>query len=242
MVDKLGAAYEQGLATAACLLSGFHIFQPAYPEQDRLLRVLRGLHGLHVYASEYWVEYLLSVAASNNGLDADTRFFSRSLELGKILSSLHSTGDQKLDEKLSDSRLPHLKNHFELWKAAGLITSAQAAKHSETGKRPRSGRYDPHNPCTCRPTKCHKKRHTDSARSQTCLHFCSTTSTQSWRFSNCGASQVSAFRNSKDSSKTSALQPSLVGSNHAPSLALGSRARLFGTIMNEPTLRASPVR
>jgi hypothetical protein len=61
----------------ACLLSGLKTFDDAYPAHDRVLRVAKGLHGFHVYATEFWTEYLFSWASSNNTITADTS--SRSL-------------------------------------------------------------------------------------------------------------------------------------------------------------------
>ncbi|KAH6983392.1 hypothetical protein BKA56DRAFT_583622 [Ilyonectria sp. MPI-CAGE-AT-0026] len=118
ILDEFSAVREQGLAIASCLLSGLQVFQPTYPEQARSLRVLRGFHGMHVYASEYWVEYLLYIAASRNGLDTSTRFFIRSHELSIALNSLHSTEDQEFDRKALDDRFIHIENHPELWNAA----------------------------------------------------------------------------------------------------------------------------
>ncbi|KAH8652845.1 hypothetical protein BGZ61DRAFT_500804 [Ilyonectria robusta] len=133
-LDEFSAVHEQGLAIASCLLSGLQIFQLTYPEQTRFLRVLRGFHGLHVYASEYWVEYLLSVAASENGLDTGTRFFARSHELSMALNSLHSTEDQGLDRKVLDDRFLHIESHPELWNATGVIASERAVKTFKAGQ------------------------------------------------------------------------------------------------------------
>lgn len=53
------ARCEHGVASIACLLSSFRIFGTAYDANDRNLRILRGLHGFHIYATEYWLEDLL---------------------------------------------------------------------------------------------------------------------------------------------------------------------------------------
>jgi hypothetical protein len=44
---------EHVIASATCLLSGLEVFQPEYSCSVRSLRVLKGLHGFHVYASEH---------------------------------------------------------------------------------------------------------------------------------------------------------------------------------------------
>ncbi|KAH7241487.1 hypothetical protein BKA59DRAFT_529143 [Fusarium tricinctum] len=61
---EICALQQHGAATVTCLLSGLNVFCHTYAEQDRALRVAKGLHGLHVYATEFWTEYLLSWAAS----------------------------------------------------------------------------------------------------------------------------------------------------------------------------------
>ncbi|KAL6400957.1 putative NACHT domain-containing protein [Ilyonectria robusta] len=135
ILDEFSAVREQGLAIASCLLSGLQVFQSTYPEQARSLRVLRGFHGMHVYASEYWVEYLLYIAASKNGLDISTKFFIRSHELSIALNSLHSIEDQELEQNVLDHRFIHIKNHPEIWNAASIIASQRAGRTTQGDER-----------------------------------------------------------------------------------------------------------
>ena len=121
-------AHEQGLAVVSCLQSGLVILCPTFPEQDRLLRVLRGFHGLHVYASDSWVEYLLSVAALEDGLDTSSKFYARSTQLSVHLNSVRQAEDPALDPKTLDSRLVHLESHSELFTAARSILAERAAR------------------------------------------------------------------------------------------------------------------
>ncbi|KAK3345804.1 hypothetical protein B0T25DRAFT_460566 [Lasiosphaeria hispida] len=121
-------AHEQGLVIASCLLSGLQVFRPSYPEQERPLRVLKGFHGLHVYASEFWVEYLLLTAASEKGLDTSSKFFARSTQLATDLNSLRQVEDPPLDTKTLDSRLVHLESHSEVFRAARSILAERAAR------------------------------------------------------------------------------------------------------------------
>ncbi|KAK4071005.1 uncharacterized protein Triagg1_6372 [Trichoderma aggressivum f. europaeum] len=58
---------EHGVATVSCLLSGLQVFNSTYSEQTRCLQVIKGLHGFHVYATEFWTEYLLSSAKCTGG-------------------------------------------------------------------------------------------------------------------------------------------------------------------------------
>lgn len=58
LIDEYETLQEHGLATVACLLSGLTVFNNSYQEYDRQLRLIKGLHGFHVYATEYWTDYL----------------------------------------------------------------------------------------------------------------------------------------------------------------------------------------
>lgn len=58
-IDESSSIMSHGQAIAACLVSGLQIFTPNYPENKRKLRVLRGIHAFHTYASQYWVHYVL---------------------------------------------------------------------------------------------------------------------------------------------------------------------------------------
>lgn len=58
-IDESSSIRSHGQAIAACLVSGLQIFTPTYPEHKRQLRVLRGIHAFHPYASQYWAHYVL---------------------------------------------------------------------------------------------------------------------------------------------------------------------------------------
>lgn len=49
------------VAVTTCLLSGMEVFHSLYSETDRLSRVMGGIHSLHLYANEYWVDYMRDV-------------------------------------------------------------------------------------------------------------------------------------------------------------------------------------
>ncbi|KAL6914882.1 hypothetical protein FSST1_012642 [Fusarium sambucinum] len=67
VLEERQSLEEHGVATVACLLSGLTYFDHTYPEHDKILRVAKGFHGFHVYATEFWTEYLLSCVSSSNG-------------------------------------------------------------------------------------------------------------------------------------------------------------------------------
>ncbi|KAF2470907.1 uncharacterized protein BDR25DRAFT_314088 [Lindgomyces ingoldianus] len=55
---------EHAVATITCLLSGLEVFGEQYDESRRCVRLVKGLHDLHVYATEHWSECLLSSTKS----------------------------------------------------------------------------------------------------------------------------------------------------------------------------------
>ncbi|VZI02341.1 unnamed protein product [Fusarium fujikuroi] len=63
-IDESSSIRSHGQAIAACLVSGLQVFTPNYPEHKRQLRVLRGIHAFHTYASQYWVHYVLDTCNS----------------------------------------------------------------------------------------------------------------------------------------------------------------------------------
>ncbi|KAK3989052.1 hypothetical protein QBC44DRAFT_242404 [Cladorrhinum sp. PSN332] len=110
------AYYQHGLSTATCLLSGLKIMAGPFPESDRNLRILRGLHAFHTYATEYWTEYLLAVASSRTGLDMTSPFFSLSHQLAKALGNVPRQYNDSILNFLaaSDERLVSLQGYPEL--------------------------------------------------------------------------------------------------------------------------------
>jgi hypothetical protein len=98
---------------------------------DRCWRVLKGLHGFHVYASEYWVGYILSVLASHDGLSQPERLSSFIHDLSKILDNLGESCnalDNKDNSTPSEKSLDLLKVH------KGLYANALAALAARPGK------------------------------------------------------------------------------------------------------------
>ncbi|KAK4207796.1 hypothetical protein QBC37DRAFT_326752 [Rhypophila decipiens] len=128
ILDETGAVHDQGLATASCLLSGYQVFQPDYSENMRFSRVLAGFHGLHLYASEYWAEYILSVAVSDRGIDNGSAFFLRSQELASALDTPASSHERIIDSNLLDGRLRDIEQYPELWNTVVTTLAAKTTK------------------------------------------------------------------------------------------------------------------
>lgn len=62
LITKDEADVEHTRSTLACLQSGVDVFLKPYPEHNRIIRVVKGFHGFHVYATELWTEYVLQLA------------------------------------------------------------------------------------------------------------------------------------------------------------------------------------
>jgi hypothetical protein len=61
----------QAISCVRTLLSALEVFEPSYSDAQRSFRVLHGLHGLHVYANEFWTEHLLLFAQGKALCDAE---------------------------------------------------------------------------------------------------------------------------------------------------------------------------
>ncbi|RAO67477.1 uncharacterized protein BHQ10_003489 [Talaromyces amestolkiae] len=130
LIDRVKEVYEHAIASVTCLLSGLEVFNVGYSNQDRIMRVLKGLHGFHVYANQYWVDYILEILSLNSeqhnlqsGLTTILRDLSNALESsGRLLQS-----SKKAEElAVSDSRLVLLKQYPGLYKNAQITLQARS--------------------------------------------------------------------------------------------------------------------
>lgn len=124
------AICEHAVASATCLLSGLDVFHPHFSSHDRALRVLKGLHGFHVYANEYWVDYVLYILSSDNSLIQFPELSIILLKLSNKLASLRRASLAPDEEKsaLSDSRLDIIKGYPGLYESARIALEAQTQK------------------------------------------------------------------------------------------------------------------
>ncbi|KAL7903755.1 hypothetical protein GGI35DRAFT_472889 [Trichoderma velutinum] len=76
---------RHGLATVRCLLFGQRTFAHVYLDAERALRVLRGLHGFHLNATEFWVDYLLSSLEFDQTRFFESEIFELSCRLAEII-------------------------------------------------------------------------------------------------------------------------------------------------------------
>ncbi|KAI1669942.1 NACHT domain-containing protein [Pyrenophora tritici-repentis] len=126
---------EHGIAAVTCLLSGLDVLNPSYDKHAKLSRFVKGIHGFHVYATEYWIEYLLVNAAIAGGfkeglLQAATR-------LADVLDKFQDTNIRELpiskvtaDSK--DERLELLQKYGSLRKHVERSIFARSLRRFES--------------------------------------------------------------------------------------------------------------
>ena len=59
VISEDEAVTEHCVSALACLLCGVDVFFGTADRHSKALRTVKGIHGFHVYATDYWTEYLL---------------------------------------------------------------------------------------------------------------------------------------------------------------------------------------
>ncbi|KAK1983803.1 hypothetical protein LZ30DRAFT_545280, partial [Colletotrichum cereale] len=126
---------EHSSATLACLLSGSNVFSIAYSDPERQDRVIKGIHGFHVYATEYWTDYLLFQVTIVNDSNGKSQLLNLACKLAEKLdrASEHSPveGLESKPEEL-DKRLCCLVNYPVLLKHVASFLRARSFKTFES--------------------------------------------------------------------------------------------------------------
>ena len=128
-----------------CLLSGLEVFSKTYQEQAKYLRVVTGLHGLHVYATAYWTEYLLSHAVSAGGMGTNSSLLALAYRLA---NSLEETGNPTTakeadsESRMLDERLISLRQHAALYKLVEGALKARSLKRLESELLQEPGKFN----------------------------------------------------------------------------------------------------
>jgi hypothetical protein len=112
----------------SCLLSGLEVFNNVYDEQTRFLRLVKGIHGFHVYATEYWTEYILSEAVSNESVDTSSPLFTITSRLAHDLDEKFPPQQFANTVVILDQRLEALKQHEILYRQIEYALSARSQK------------------------------------------------------------------------------------------------------------------
>lgn len=152
ILNEQEALEEHGVAAVTCLLSGSEVFNSTYDKQARYHRMLKGLHGFHVYATEYWTEYLLSRIKYTSGLEANSNLFFLACQ---IADKLKATADLTMIEqietqlKVQDERLAYLQQYPILYKQVKAALDARSIKRLEYELLQISGKHSRETRLSC---------------------------------------------------------------------------------------------
>lgn len=133
-ISERAAIREHATATVTALLAGRRIFEESFDERIRLLQLVRGVHGLHVYATEFWIEYLLSDAKLSSGLDVFSNLFALASRLAKDLStnSLYPLPKELTIHPVDiDERLQLFQEHHLLYEQMKAALNSRSRKRLE---------------------------------------------------------------------------------------------------------------
>jgi hypothetical protein len=142
-ISENKALREHGIAAVTCLLTGLQVFGNLFEERKRLLQLVRGVHGLHVYATEFWIEYLLIDASLMGGPDVSSPLFVLASELAERLNeSTITTASKELIANTSDidERLRLFQQHEVLYHQMKAALSARSRKRLELELLQRQGK------------------------------------------------------------------------------------------------------
>lgn len=104
-----GAEKDISLAMATYLGSSFALIDSQMPEEENILRVAKGFHGLHLYANEFWVAHFLEYVELNPETDATVSdpVLERVLTLCDIHDSIALPSDD--DENAGSTALHEIR-------------------------------------------------------------------------------------------------------------------------------------
>ncbi|EGZ76362.1 hypothetical protein NEUTE2DRAFT_98097 [Neurospora tetrasperma FGSC 2509] len=122
-LDRSAAMHEHATATITCLLSGFWIFSGQLADNTRILRIVKGLHGLHIYSNQFWLNCFLDAVSTGHGLVHDSLLHGVAQELANFLHNQPSTltiPTSGIAESTASraSRLQCLKEHGAIYEMA----------------------------------------------------------------------------------------------------------------------------
>ncbi|KAF2108637.1 hypothetical protein BDV96DRAFT_616200 [Lophiotrema nucula] len=140
-VDRLVPKYildtcsPLGMASIACLMSGLEVFRGKFETEARSTRLIKGIHGLHVYATEHWMEYLLADATDPSGFDPSSPLLGVATQFAHRLYAniiAGRTGEPSKGNLLNDERLLPFKHDVMLYQALHDAVHARSRKGFES--------------------------------------------------------------------------------------------------------------
>jgi hypothetical protein len=97
------------------------------------MRVVRGLHGFHLYATQHWLDYVLKAATDDCNSSSRSRFLVLSNKLATALQqpSGRSHEGDALELKDNDNRLDSLRGEYEaLYGIASGLLKERAKRYT----------------------------------------------------------------------------------------------------------------
>lgn len=139
VIEKRTALQQHCLAAVTCLLSSFRLVHETCDSKYRL--IVKGVYEFQVYASEYWTDYLLDEAESQDGLDPDSRVYHLVSQFSSGLEGLLGP-QQYLDPPSgleSELRLRRLQKFPLISKHVNRSLQARSLERLEEGLQQRDG-------------------------------------------------------------------------------------------------------
>jgi hypothetical protein len=111
VIDRQQALEQHCLAAITCLLSSFKLLDNRGDSQYRL--IVRGLYDFQLYASEYWADYLLDAAVTQDALHPESSLYYLATELSSRFEGLPRPyyDPEQSSEAIYDSRLHHIQRY-----------------------------------------------------------------------------------------------------------------------------------
>lgn len=110
----------------------------------RYHRIVKGMHGLHVYATEYWTDYLLSSAKEIGELEENSTFFLLACQMAdklKLIPDLTVVEQKETQSGVQDDRLVYLQQYPILYNQVKASLGARSIKQLEHELLQIGGRY-----------------------------------------------------------------------------------------------------
>ncbi|KAK3497861.1 uncharacterized protein B0T23DRAFT_394061 [Neurospora hispaniola] len=122
-LDRSAATHEHATATITCLVSGFWIFSGQLADDNRILRIVKGIHGLHIYSNQFWLDCFLDTVSTARGLVHGSPLHQVAQALANFLRHqpamlTSSTSENSENTAGADSRLQYLKEHNVIYEMA----------------------------------------------------------------------------------------------------------------------------
>lgn len=130
-ISETEATTEHCLSTLACLLCGVEVFLGKEAQHTKALRVVKGIHGFHVYATEFWTEYLLHHAAARS-FDGSSAVLDLALRLANKLNELTATMNTMTGQELKPLSAPvdERMRFLEEWPLLGELVDTSLRARS----------------------------------------------------------------------------------------------------------------